>query len=407
MSNPTWSDVMRFNLPKNPIIFDIGGYKGDWTQLVLEKYDSPIIYVFEPVKSFYDEIVERFNGNNNVKIYNFGLSDTDREIEISVEADSSSVFKVGENTEIIKLRGIREFLFEEEVFHVDLAKINIEGEEYRLMERLVSIPELNVIENYLIQFHKLVDDFEERHEFITRELSNYYDKLFDYEYIFEGWSEKKIQKANCLGDSHISIFSASDGLITENTCVIKDNFYSYRFGPYLAYNLQEKGNVISYGQNCSKEENLLVCFGEIDCRSQVKKICDDHEMDYKKVVDEIISRYFLAIDKFENKKIITFSVTPEIKEQPHWYYYKDNLQDFDCPRGTMEERSKFKEYYNGRVKEESEIRGYKFISIYEHIAYLKHDKDKFFLDDIHLKPRNVFYLIKREMIKNGLIISGE
>jgi FkbM family methyltransferase len=398
----TWPDVMKFNVPKDAVIFDIGGYKGDWVKIAMDNYESPTIYVFEPVNEFYNEIVERWKNYSNVKVYNFGLSDKNREEEISIEGDSSSVFLKKGATEKIKLKDIREFLFEEKIFHVHLAKINIEGEEYRLMEYLTSNPELNIFDNYLIQFHKFIDNHVERRSEIVKKLSLYYDRIFNYEFIFEGWSMKKIQKTTCFGDSHISIFAGEEKLVKENILTSNRAFDVYRFGPYLAYNLPDKSEVISQVNRIPLNENVLLCFGEIDCRAQVKRISENTNRSPEEVVDEIVDKYFSVIDKIQNKNIILFSVTPEFKEQPHWYYYKDHPEVFDCPKGTLDERQEYKRYFNSRVKEEAEKRGFKFVSIFDHIT---RDEviDKYYLDDIHLIPKSVQYLIKREIINAGLV----
>jgi len=396
----TWPDVMKFEAPENAIIFDIGGYKGDWVQIAMDNYKNPTIYVFEPVKRFYDEIVSRWKNHSNVKVYNFGLSDKNREEEISLEGDSSSVFLKNGDLEKIQLKDVREFLFEENIFHVHLAKINIEGEEYRLMEYLTSNPELNIFDNYLIQFHTFIDNHVERRDNIVKGLSEYYDRVFNFEFVFEGWSMKKIQKVNCFGDSHISIFSETEHLIKENITSTTGPFNAFRFGPYVAYNLQSKANVVSNVNAVNKNENLLICFGEIDCRAQVNKICDETNRGYIEVVDEIVDNYFTVIKGANNKNTILFSITPELKEQPHWYYYKDHPEVFDCPRGTLSERAEYKKYFNKKVKEEAEKLGLKYISIYDYV----NGKEIYYLDDIHLAPKKVFYLIRREMIKNGFIL---
>lgn len=400
---PTWPDVMKFDVPENAVIFDIGGYKGDWVQIALDNYKNPTIYVFEPVKKFFNEIVERWKSNPNVKVFNFGLSSENGKEEISLEGDSSSVFKAGEvagATETIYLKDVREFLFEQDIFRVHLAKINIEGEEYRLMEYLISTPELNIFDNYLIQFHTFIDNHVKRRDGIVKGLSEYYNREFNYEFIFEGWSMKPVQKVNCFGDSHISIFSEAEKLIKENTNSVTDSFNAFRFGPYLAYNLPSKTNVVSKAKAASKDENLLLCFGEIDCRAQVNKVCEDTKRGYKEVIDEIVENYLTVASGANNKNTILFSITPELKENPHEYYYKDHSEVFDCPRGTMKERVEYKEYFNLRVKEGAEKLGFKFVSIYDYVS----EKEMYYLDDIHLAPQKVFYLIKREMIKNGFTL---
>ena len=58
--------------------------------------------------------------------------------------------------------------------------------------------------------------------------------------------------------------------------------------------------------------------------------------------------------------------------------------------------------FNKRVKEESLIRNYKYVSIYDYLVDETTTKEIYFLDDIHLNPKNVSYLIEREMILNNL-----
>lgn len=400
---PTWPDVMKFDIPENPTIFDIGGFKGDWVQIAMDNYKNPTIHVFEPVKSFYEGIKRRWKNHPNVKVYNFGLSDKNREETISIQGDSSSVFIKKGEMEVIKLRDIREFLIEENIFHVDLAKINIEGEEYRLMKYLTSTSELNVFDNYLIQFHTFIDNHIEKRQAIVDEMSNFYDRIFNYEFVFEGWSTKKIQKINCLGDSHVSSFANQPKLIKENQYSSNNSIHSYRFGPYLAYNLPEKQNVIFEAKKIPKNENILFCFGEIDCRAQVKRISENTGKSANVVIDEIVKNYLSAIDSVGNENAILFSVTPELKEKPHWYYYKDHLESFDCPKGSLPERKSYKELFNLKIKEEAEKRGFKYVSIYNELLDKKGTpKEVYYLDDIHLESKKVMYLIKRSLLKSGL-----
>ena len=403
MSNPTWDDVMKFEIKENPIIFDVGGYMGDFVQLCLDRYKNPTVYVFEPVFSFYEKIVNRYKTNENIKVFNFGLSDITREELITINGDASSINLKSDKSESIKLKSIKEFLFEENIFGVDLIKINIEGEEYALLEYLSSIPELNVFENYLVQFHTFIDGHIEKKQLILDKIKKYYDVIFNFEFIFEGWSQKKIQKINCFGDSHVSIFSYTDDIIQFNKTIINSSYYCNHFGPYLAYNLINKRNVSEKINSVPFDENILICFGEIDCRAQVKKIMDEQNRDYTDVINELVDRYFEFIDSLYNKNIILFSLTPELKEEPHKYYYSNNLDVFDKPRGTYSERRKFKEYFNKIVQEKCLSKGYKFISIYDYLVDEESTKEIYYLDDIHLKPKNVSYLINREMISNNLI----
>lgn len=393
---PTWKDVMKFELKSNPIIFDLGGYLGQWTEIAKEYYPDSVIYVFEPVKKHYDVIVDKFSGDASVKVFNFGLSDKNDKVRITLTGDSSSMHLTNDDSEEIEIRDIREFLFENDLYNVDLIKINIEGEEYNLLEYLCKTPELNIFENYLVQFHRFIDNYESRRENILSVIRKYYDIPFNYEMVFEGWTLKKTEKIGCIGDSHISIFSDSKTIIDIDKIVETENFISYRTGSWLAYNLNKKIDDISSIVNRMNTDTILFCFGEIDCRAQVKKVSEDNDRDYTDVVGEIVENYFNLIDSI-NKNIIVHSITPELVENPHHYYYKDHKEDFDCPRGTLKERKEYKDLFNKLVKIECDKRNIRFSNIYEMLESSEY-KGKFYLDDIHLIPNNVKYLLKRALI---------
>jgi hypothetical protein len=194
----------------------------------------------------------------------------------------------------------------------------------------------------------------------------------------------------------------SDTLIKENQYHNFESFSAYRFGPYLAYNIANKPTVLDVINKIDNSENLLISFGEIDCRSQVKKITEETNTDYTIVIDDILKQYTGFIDSLNNKNIILSSVVPELKEKPFRYYYEEHPDDFDCPRGTYKERRMYKEYFNEKLKEYAISKNYKFIDFYQYIVNEFDTKEVYYLDDIHLKSTSVNYLIKRELIKVGL-----
>ena len=71
---------------------------------------------------------------------------------MSVCGDSSSVFIESEDALDIKLVDIKRFIEEHKIKHIDLIKINIEGGEYELLERLIEVGFLTKIDNLQINF---------------------------------------------------------------------------------------------------------------------------------------------------------------------------------------------------------------------------------------------------------------
>jgi FkbM family methyltransferase len=188
----TWKDVMKFSLKENPVIFDVGGFLGDWTNEALKYHPTAKVYVFEPVSDYYNIIKSRYAENSNIRVFNFGLSNETKSIDISVGGDSSSTHRIVGNVENIHLKNISDFVKEEEIEKIDLIKINIEGEEYPLLEWLVQSTDLLRFDNFLIQFHPFVDNFANRRLYIQEELhKKNYHQIFNFEMVFEGWKIKE------------------------------------------------------------------------------------------------------------------------------------------------------------------------------------------------------------------------
>jgi hypothetical protein len=86
---------------------------------------------------------------------------------------------------------ISDFVKDENIEKIDLIKINIEGEEYPLLEWMLTSDDLVRFDNFLIQFHTFVDNFANRRLYIQEELhKKNYHQIFNFEMVFEGWTIK-------------------------------------------------------------------------------------------------------------------------------------------------------------------------------------------------------------------------
>ena len=192
--NPTWNDLITYRFNQDSIVFDVGGYKGDFTNLIYEKYKCKV-FVFEPVKEFYEIIKNRFLNNENIETFNFGISNITSDEKIFLSNDSSSIFcsKSSGKNEIIKLVDIIEFINQENINKVDLIKINIEGAEYDLMEHLLINDKINIFNNLLIQFHRIIPNADYRREKIRENLKRTHELTCDFDFVFENWLKKEIK----------------------------------------------------------------------------------------------------------------------------------------------------------------------------------------------------------------------
>ena len=174
-----------YNLNKNSIVFDVGGYLGDFSAKIYNRYSCKI-YIYEPVTEFYNHIVERFSGNDDVIVNNYGLSDFSGFSKISLLDDGSSSHKSG------KKQDIRTVCVSDEIKkfdHIDLMKINIEGDEYCLLENLIETGMVNKINNIQIQFHNFVPRAEKRMLEIQKKLAKTHKLTFHYKFVWENWEK--------------------------------------------------------------------------------------------------------------------------------------------------------------------------------------------------------------------------
>ena len=194
-----WEDqgdtVLRYayDLTQDSLVFDLGGYQGDFTQGIVDKYDCTV-FVFEPVPKYAEKIAERFKNNKKVKVFNFGLEDKDSKEVLYMHNDGSSVYKNQDSSEKIDIeyRCISEFLKDNHVTNINLMKVNIEGGEYPLMEHMIKTGEIRLIENLQIQFHNIKEiDGKKRQKKICEELEKTHELTWAYRpFVFDSWKRR-------------------------------------------------------------------------------------------------------------------------------------------------------------------------------------------------------------------------
>lgn len=181
---------LDYFLNENSVVFDLGGYKGEFAGAIYNKYRSSI-FVFEPIERFYNIIIDKFKDEDKVKPYNFGLAGRDQKLNISMTDDASSVFVKSKKTEVIQLKSIIDFINEKAIKHIDLIKINIEGGEYEVLESLIEYGMLNRFTDIQVQFHDfIIPNAKERMQNIQKELAKTHRLTYQYEFVWENWTLK-------------------------------------------------------------------------------------------------------------------------------------------------------------------------------------------------------------------------
>ncbi len=181
---------LDYDLNESSLVFDVGGYEGQWASDIFSKYCC-FIHVFEPVEEFAENIEKRFYKNKKIIVHRFGLSNKNETVKIALAKDGSSTFKTGGNMESIVLVKAIDFMQENNIKKIDLMKINIEGGEYDLLEHLIDLGFINNIKNIQIQFHDIFPDAEQRMARIHKNLEKTHVLTYQYLFVWENWKIKE------------------------------------------------------------------------------------------------------------------------------------------------------------------------------------------------------------------------
>ncbi len=176
-----------FDLDEYSLVVDAGGFTGEWASKIFCKYGCAI-HVYEPVTKYFLLIKKIFEYNNIIGVFNAGLLDSSFDKRtIYINDDASSSNSISEESQIAKFLDFNEHY---KNTTIDLLKINIEGDEYPLLNSIVERGNPQRIKNILIQFHKNVEGHDVHKKHIETELSKTHDQVFNYDYIWTLWRIK-------------------------------------------------------------------------------------------------------------------------------------------------------------------------------------------------------------------------
>lgn len=191
--NGDYTHNLNYDLDENSIVIELGGYKGVWVEQIFSKYKSNI-YVIEPLNEFYYILNEKFKTNNKIHLLNVGISTENKKGIIYLNGDSSSS-NTNNGTPIeVEYNTIESVFKKLNISHADFIQINIEGDEYSLLEKMIETNMIHKFKNLQIQFHLFVDNCIERRNNIQEYLKkNGFILNFDYPFVWESWKNEKYE----------------------------------------------------------------------------------------------------------------------------------------------------------------------------------------------------------------------
>ncbi|MFX0206160.1 MAG: FkbM family methyltransferase [Candidatus Hodarchaeota archaeon] len=148
----TYVDFFYSKVQSGHVVVDIGAYIGYFSLLASERVGNDgCIYAFEPVPRNYKRLMKNFKLNRveNVKAYNFGLSDKNETLIINVPKENPAestlyrhtVTEISRNLKCekasvkIQLKSFDQFCMEEDLNNeVNIVKIDAEGAEFKILK---------------------------------------------------------------------------------------------------------------------------------------------------------------------------------------------------------------------------------------------------------------------------------
>ena len=179
------------DLDADSVVVDVGAFTGSWAQQIVNRYD-PTIYAFEPNPRSFKSLAEKASANPKLRPMQFGLGDEDVAVDFTLNGLGSSMYDersdhAGIERIKVDIAAIDRVWSELNLGRVDLMKINIEGAEFPLLDKMIRTGLLSNVDCFLIQFHEWHPDAYRKRRHIRTALSRTHRLEWDYYFVWEKW----------------------------------------------------------------------------------------------------------------------------------------------------------------------------------------------------------------------------
>ena len=170
------------------VVLDVGAFRGEWAETIWERH-RPTIHCFEPAPKAYQRLAEKFEGNESIHLHPFGLGAADSIASLALRGPGSSFYDAPPEFEHVDapMRDVVGVLEELGIDEIDLIKINIEGGEYDLLDRLADSGWLSRVRFVLVQFHEWHPKAYGRRRRNRHALRRQHEEVWCYPWVFELW----------------------------------------------------------------------------------------------------------------------------------------------------------------------------------------------------------------------------
>ncbi len=192
--------LIDVNLPEGALVLDVGAFEGEWTARILGRADAHgprdlRIHAFEPTPSGRKRLRASIGEDPRLELHPFGLGGRDRDEVMTIAGPGSSLFvdpkgPGGLGTATVALRDVDAVLTALGVERLDLVKVNIEGGEFELIDRLHETRWLARTGPLIVQFHEFAPDAYRARRRNRRQLGETHRCTWSYPWVYERWDPR-------------------------------------------------------------------------------------------------------------------------------------------------------------------------------------------------------------------------
>ena len=128
-----------------PVLFDVGGHVGEYTEAFLTAHAAGHAYVFEPSERHFEILANRLGQRKNVTLLKLGLGDEQKEALLYKDAEVSGLASLTkrrldhygirmDQVETVRLQTVDQIIRQEDIKSIDLLKIDVEGHELDVLK---------------------------------------------------------------------------------------------------------------------------------------------------------------------------------------------------------------------------------------------------------------------------------
>lgn len=184
-----FTESLRYDYPltSSSLVIDAGGYHGQFAAEISRRYGCRVD-VYEPV--FHELCAKALESFPNVSVFPYGLADFTGSTTFHIKGDMTGSFADGpaQEVQMLEVSGVIS-----DSCPVDLLKLNVEGMEYVILNRLLSSPPLmQCLRNIQVQFHSVGPERERLYPALRERLLTTHHLTFDFPWCWENYRRNEL-----------------------------------------------------------------------------------------------------------------------------------------------------------------------------------------------------------------------